>query len=148
MNFLFLLFFCYAVPLTHLRLMCHLHMCTDKWYPTANTLCPHDRKTLELCHSYTQNSAKAPTQRISWLLVAVSNATLIALQRWLVEEERKKERKKERNKMNNSDFQQVQVCHFKIVTTHSADWGRLYKLLCVPLDMSICFPAMISLCTC
>ena len=55
----------------------------------------------------------------------------------LVGEERKKERK-----MNNSEFQPFQVCHFKIVNTHchytTADWGRLYKLLDVLLDASIC----------
>ena len=36
----------------------------------------------------------------------------------------------ERKKMNNSDFRSLQVCHFKIVTITTADWGRLYKLLC------------------
>ena len=53
----------------------------------------------------------------------------------LVEEERIK-------KMNNSDYRPFQVCHFKIVT--AADWGRLYKLLGVLLDTSICSQAMIS----
>ena len=48
---------------------------------------------------------------------------------------------------DNSDFQLFHVCHFKIITTHcftTADWGRLYKLLDVLLDTSICSLAMIS----
>ena len=57
------------------------------------------------------------------------------------------ERKK---KMNNSDFRPIQVCYFKIVTTHcyitTADWGKLYKLLDVLLGVSICSPAKILLC--
>ena len=79
LNFLFLL---YTVPPMHLQWMCHPRTCTNKWHPTASTLCPHDRKALELCHSYAQNQVwNAHSQRISWLLVAVLNATLIALQR-------------------------------------------------------------------
>ena len=55
--------------------------CTDKWRPTANTLCPHNQKALEFCRSYTQNKAqKHHPQGIPWLLVAVLNATLIVLQ--------------------------------------------------------------------
>ena len=52
-------------------------------------------------------------------------------------------------KRNNSDFWLFQVCHFKVVTIHiaitTADWGRLYKLLDVLLDASICSLVMISL---
>ena len=38
----------------------------------------------------------------------------------------------------NSDFWPFEVCHFKIVTITTPDWGKLYKLLNVLLDMSIC----------
>ena len=57
----------------------------------------------------------------------------------------------EERKMNNSDFQLFQVCHFKLIlhiAITTADWGRLYKLLGVLLDASICSPVMISLCKC
>ena len=51
--------------------------------------------------------------------------------------------------MNNSDFRLFLVCHFKIATIHiaitAADWSRLYKLLYVVLDASICSLVMISL---
>ena len=47
--------------------------------PTANTLCPHNRKALEFVAVYAQNKVhKHHAQRISWLLVAISNVTLIA----------------------------------------------------------------------
>ena len=55
--------------------------CPDEWRPTASTFYPNDQKGLELCHSYAQNQVQnAHSKRISWLLVAVSNATLIVLQ--------------------------------------------------------------------
>ena len=55
------------------------------------THCLHHRKVLELCRSCAQNQVRnAHPQRISWLLVAVSNAILIALHAalgWLKKEE-------------------------------------------------------------
>ena len=121
-----------------MRLMYHPHTCTDKWRPTASTLCPHDRKALELCHSYTQNKAqKHHPQRIPgyWWLFQTQHLSHYSAR--LVEEK----------KMNNSDFCPFQVCHFRIVTTHCYYYcNRLYKLLYVVLDASICSPAMISPC--
>ena len=59
---------------------------------------------------------------------------------WLKkEEQRKKERKKEMKEMNNSDFWLFHVCHFKVhIANTTADWGKLYKRLCVLLYMRIC----------
>ena len=52
-------------------------------------------------------------------------------------------------KMNNSDFQAFQVSHLKWllhIAITTADWGRLYKLLCVHSDASASFSVMISPC--
>ena len=56
----------------------------------ASNNCPTIEKALELCRSYAQNKVQRHyLQKISWLLVAVSNAKLFSLQlsaRQLVEE--------------------------------------------------------------
>ena len=72
LNFLFLLFFVMQCrPRTCGLCVIRAHAPT-KWRPTANTLCPHDRKALELCRSYAQNKVqKHHPQRIPWLLVAL-----------------------------------------------------------------------------
>ena len=96
-----------------------------------------------VCPSYTQRKAQMDRpQRISWLLVAILNATHIAL--WHYAGWKKK-------KINNSDFWPFQACHFKIVyllhiAITTADWGRLCRLLYVLLDVNICSWAMISPC--
>ena len=47
------------MPPMHLQLACVIRACAPtKWHPTANTLCPHDQKALELCCSYAQNKAQ------------------------------------------------------------------------------------------
>ena len=60
-----------------------------KWHPTVSTLCLTIEKALELCRSYAQNKVqKHHPQRIPWLLVAVSNTTLLATALdWLKKEE-------------------------------------------------------------
>ena len=90
-SFKFLVFapFCYVVLPTHLQLMHHPSTCTDEWHPTANTLCPHDRKALEICHSYVQNKAqKHHPQRIPWLLVGFERNTYrVTVLGWLKKED-------------------------------------------------------------
>ena len=108
--------------------------CINERRQTSSTICllsfPR-RKAQAVSASYTQSKAqKDHPQRISWLLVAISNATRIALRRYW------------------TWWWPFQVRHFEIVTTHfyitTADWCRLYKLLDVLLDVRICSPAMIS----
>ena len=59
------------------------HVCTDERRPTASTLCPLSlpyKKARVVSPSYTQSKAQMNhSQRISRLLVAISNATCIAL---------------------------------------------------------------------
>ena len=75
-----MLFFPYR---SYLRLMHHPHTCTciNEWCPTASTLCPLGlprKKAHEASQSYAQKEAQNDhPQRISYLLVAVSNATLL-----------------------------------------------------------------------
>ena len=61
------------------------HMYTDEWLQTASTLCPCScpcRKVQRVSPSYAQSKAQMDhPKRISWLLVAVSNATRIVLWR-------------------------------------------------------------------
>ena len=110
-----------------LWLMRHPCTCVDKWRPTASTLCPLSlprKKVQMVSSSYAQSKPqKDHLQRISWLLVAVSNATCIALWHYrLVEEERKKE---------DEQFWllTIQVCHLKIVTTLHYYYCRLGQAL-------------------
>ena len=53
----------------HLRLMCHLRTCVDKWHPTASTLCPLSlchKKAQAVSHSYAQSKTQINhPQRIS-----------------------------------------------------------------------------------
>ena len=77
----------------------------------------------------------AHPKKISWLLAVVSNATLIALQRYRLAEERR--------------WIILIFDHFRFATLKqllhiaitTADCGRLYKLLYVVLDASILFPS-------
>ena len=61
------------------------HVCTDEWRPTASTFCPLSlpyKKARVVSPSYAQSKAQMNhSQRISRLLVAISNATCIALHR-------------------------------------------------------------------
>ena len=91
----------YAVPPAYSRLYgCVIHARAprpDEWPPTASTLCPLSLprikvQVVSLC--YAQNKHKAPLQRIPWLLVEISNATLIYFVYIAGSDERKKERKK------------------------------------------------------
>ena len=103
--------------------MRHPRTCVYKWRPTASTLCHRLYIIYGSAHSvfparkckryYAQSKAqKAHLQRISWILVAVSSATRIALRRYRLFEER-------RRWLNNSDFWPFQVCHFKIVSYYA-----------------------------
>ena len=76
------------------------HVCTDKWHPTASTLCP-----LSLPHN------KAQVKRYTYCVTALG---------WL---------KKERKGMNDSNFRPFQVCHFKTVTTLCYYYCRLGQVL-------------------
>ena len=133
------------VPPTHLRLMCHVHR------QNGVQQLVHSAPTIEKCWSYIYVAVTLKTKCISTTpenSLATGgcfkcNTFHVTVLGWL-----KKERMEER-KLNNSDFRPFQICHgFKIVTIHNAittaDWGRLYKLLYVVLDTSICSPAMIS----
>ena len=97
---------------------------------------PH-KKAQEVSHIYAQNKAqKDQPWRISWQLVAISNEThkLHNGARLQLAKERRKERKKERKE---GEQLWVLVYHF-INSCYTADWGRLYKLLYILLDVSIC----------
>ena len=138
---------CYTVLLIHLRLMCHPSMCTDKWHPTASTLCSvplslPSRKALE--ESYAQNKARRDHPRnFLTILVAISDSTSLHYGTRLAEGERERER------WTVLIFLPFLVCHFLLhIVITTADWGRLYKLLYVLFDASICSPAMILLCKC
>ena len=91
-------------------------MCTDKWLPTVSTVCPlglPHKKLQEWGHSYVQNEAqKAHSQIISWLLVALLNATCIAFCL---------------KKMNNSDFRFFQVEQVLDIIVVIVYWGSLYN---------------------
>ena len=105
---------CYVVPPMHLQFMCHPSMCTDKWLPRASTLCPS---------VFPANKAhKDHPQRISYILVAVLNPTLLTFRcqaGW-----RRKKKKKGRKKKNNSfKFRLFQVDHLRTATV---DWGSLF----------------------
>ena len=75
------------------------NVCTDGCHPAASMLCLlslYCKKVQAVSPSYTQSKAQMNhPQRISWLLVAISNATCIAFMvlGWLKKEERKKERR-------------------------------------------------------
>ena len=102
---------CCIVPNKHLWLISHHSRCTDEWRPTAPT-----PSTLPAA-VFPQKSTKTKSQickmkfemhipqRISWLLVAVSNNTYrVTPLNWL---------KKERKQTNNSDFN---FSHFRVPT--------------------------------
>ena len=74
---------CYAV--LHMCICSLMHpyprLCTNKWHTSAITFCPlslPSRKALEFSRMLRdKQSSKYTSKRISWLLVAVLNATLI-----------------------------------------------------------------------
>ena len=97
---------CYAVPHMHKQLM-HHDVCSDKWHPTASTLCPLSlphKKAQAVSSSYTQSKAQ------------MDNPQIIS-----------KEKKKENEHF--FDFQPFQFYHFKIVTTHYYYYLRLVQAL-------------------
>ena len=82
-----LFLFCYAVLPTHLRFMRHRSLSDpakvvgprENKLPSPQESASGKSVSLSCSQSKTQ---KAPHQRISWLVVAVSNATRIALRRY------------------------------------------------------------------
>ena len=82
-----MLFFSLFCHTSHtLVVMCHPSMCTNEWRSIASTLCPLSlpcQKSQEVSCSYAQNKAqKDHPQKISWVLMAISNETLIVLWHW------------------------------------------------------------------
>ena len=92
----------------------HLWTVSNSWYIALPT------------KSAGVNSQLHYSQKNFWLLVAVSNTTLVTL---LAEKDEK------------VWFLTILVYHYKAIT--GADCGRLYKLLWAPLDPSICSLATI-----
>ena len=98
--------FCYgAVPPTRLRLMMMCHPRTTVASNSQYTLPPQSspqERGGDNSPSYAQSKAQMNhPQRISWLLVAISNATPSCYGARLAKEK------------NDSDFRPFQVCHFK-----------------------------------
>ena len=106
---------------------------------TASTLCPTiDTKALVLCRRYAQNKVqKHHSQRIPWLLVAISNTTLdfSHYSARLVEERKKKERW---TILIFGRFRFAPLKWLLYVAITTVDWGKPFKLLWVLLDASIC----------
>ena len=134
-----------AMPPTHLRLMRQLAVnassypstCTDEWRPTVSTVGLPSEKAQMLSRSHAQNEAQIDDpKRISWLLVAIQNATRIAL--------RRQAPCKKKAILTFDCFRFATLYQLLHGTITTADWGRLYKLLYVLLDASMCSPAMIS----
>ena len=130
-SFLIKIFFtiCYACRLRNcgwcvIRTRVHWWMASNSQHalPPQSSL---QESASSISPSYTQSKAQMKhPQRISWLVVAVSNATRIALQRYRLAEE---ERKKETTILTLDCFRLPllkQLLHIAITT---ADWGRLYS---------------------
>ena len=106
----------------------------------ASTLCPHDQKVLKLCRSYAQHKCKMHTPRKFpgyWWLFWTQNLSRYSAR---LAEERRRWAILIFDRFRFATLKQL--LHIAITT---ADWRRLYNLLYVVLDASICFPVMISL---
>ena len=114
------------MPPTHSRLM--RHSIAHEWHPTASTLCPLSlphRKAHMVSLDFAQNDSKLkrtiPREFSDcWWLFRTLHISHHGAR--LVEEKRKKN-------MKNSDFQLLQVCHFKILYTHCYYYCRLGRAL-------------------
>ena len=144
-DFLFyknLLTICYMCRLTLLQLMHHPRMCgpTNGFQQAVHSL-PSKRSASVKSRLCSKQNSNGPSPENLMTIGGCFECYMyrVTVLGWLEKEKRKK-------KINNSDFRPFQVCHFKIVTIATADWGRLYKLLYVLLDTSICSPVMKSPC--